>query len=133
MVFEAFPVDAPDTHQDVKLLHQKVEELIQKQLGVVTTTPSQPPLESPVVNGVISFTLNILETLVAGNKQYVDRFMMPLVRVFQRLAREMATASAQFARQVGALTLGCTSSFTYSGLLTFALGLCSCLKGVQTN
>lgn len=111
MVFEAFPVDAPDTHQDVKLLHQKVEELIQKQLGVVTTTPSQPSLESPVVNGVISFTLNILETLVAGNKQYVDRFMMPLVRVFQRLAREMATASAQIARQVGALTLGCTTRF----------------------
>lgn len=101
MVFEAFPVDAPDTHQDVKPLHQKVEELIQKQLTTVTANQTQPPLEPSVLNVLISFTLNILKTLVAGNKQYVDKLMMYLVRVFQRLAREMATASTQIVRQVG--------------------------------
>lgn len=101
MVFEAFPVDASDTHQDVKLLHQKVEELIQKQLTTVTANQTQPPLEPSSVNVLISFTLNILKTLVSGNKQYVDKFMMYLVRVFQRLSREMATTSAQLARQVG--------------------------------
>lgn len=93
-------MDAPDTHQDVKLLHQKVEELIQKQLTTVTANQTQPPLEVSVLNVLISFTLNILKTLVAGNKQYVDKLMMYLVRVFQRLAREMATTSAQIARQV---------------------------------
>uniref|UniRef100_A0A7I4F837 Non-specific serine/threonine protein kinase n=1 Tax=Physcomitrium patens TaxID=3218 RepID=A0A7I4F837_PHYPA len=99
MVFEAFPVDASDTHQDVKLLHQKVEELIQKQLTTVTSNPTQPPVEASVINVMISFTLNVLKTLVAGNKQYVDKFMLYLVRVFHRLAREMATTSAQLARQ----------------------------------
>jgi transformation/transcription domain-associated protein len=100
MVFEAFPVDAPDTHQDVKLLHQKVEELIQKQLTTVTANQPQPALEPSNANVLISFTLNILKTLVSGTKQYIDKFMMYLVRVFQRLAREMATTSAQLARQV---------------------------------
>lgn len=93
-------MDAPDIHQDVRLLHQKVEELIQKQLTTVTANQTQPPLEASVLNVLISFTLNILKTLVAGNKQYVDKFMSYLVRVFQRLAREMATTSAQIARQV---------------------------------
>lgn len=96
-------MDAPDTHQDVKLLHQKVEDLIQKQLTTVTTNQSQPPLEVSVSNVLISFTLNILKTLVSGNKQYIDKHMMHLVRVFQRLAREIVTTSAQIARQVEVL------------------------------
>jgi hypothetical protein len=67
----------------------------------VTANQPQPALEPSNANVLISFTLNISKTLVSGNKQYIDKFMVYLVRVFQRLAREMATTSAQLARQVG--------------------------------
>lgn len=125
MVFDAFPVDAPGTHQDVKVLHQKVEELIQKQLTTVTNNQTAPPLESRVVNAMISFTINILKILVEKSKLYIDRFMMPLVRVVQRLSREMATTTAQLSRQVGCfllrlLVLGClctSSTLSFSAVL----------------
>ncbi len=103
MVFEAFPVDGISTHQDVKVLHQKVDDLIQKQLSAVTASQTPPAPEFRVVNVMISFTLNILKTLVEGSKLYIDRFMMPLVRVVQRLSREMTATSAQVTRQVGIL------------------------------
>jgi transformation/transcription domain-associated protein len=60
MVFEAFPVDGLSTHQDVKVLHQKVDDLIQKQLSAVTASQTPPAPEFRVVNVMISFTLNIL-------------------------------------------------------------------------
>lgn len=89
-----------DTHPEVEGLHQKVEELIQKQLTTVTLNATQPPVEASVNNVMINVTLKLLKTLVSGNKQNVDKFMWYLVRVFHRLAREMATTSAQLARQV---------------------------------
>ena len=36
MVFVAFPIEAANTPQDVKMLFQKVEDLIQKQIASVT-------------------------------------------------------------------------------------------------
>ncbi|CAM6100600.1 unnamed protein product [Calypogeia fissa] len=119
MVFDAYPADhsagsTPETKQssnpttelkqhaitpEIKQLHLKVEELIHKNLGAVTA--AQPAVDSRAANAVISFTLSILETLSERNKAYIDRFMVSLVRVLQRLAREMATMSSAVARQQG--------------------------------
>lgn len=119
MVFDAYPIDSATAseskqmHQgtatelkqpqhaitpEVKQLHVRVEELVQKNLGAVTA--AQPAVDSRSANAVISFTLSILETLTEKNKAYIDRFMASLVRVLQRLAREMATMSTAVARQV---------------------------------
>lgn len=119
MVFDAYPVDPappPDvkpSHSnnttevklsqqtvtpEIRQLHAKVEELILKNLGAVVAT--QPAVESRAASSIISFTLSIVETLTENNKSYIDRYMMPLIRVIQRLAREMVTISGAVARQV---------------------------------
>ncbi|KAG6555625.1 hypothetical protein Mapa_002860 [Marchantia paleacea] len=118
MVFDAYPVDPappPDvkpSHSnntsevkqsqqtvtpEIRQLHAKVEELILKNLGAVVAT--QPAVESRAASSIISFTLSIVETLTENNKAYIDRYMMPLIRVIQRLAREMVTISGAVARQ----------------------------------
>eukprot|EP01018_Ginkgo_biloba_P025934 Gb_02841 [translate_table: standard] len=81
MVFDAFPIDAANTPQDIKSLHQKVEELIQKHLAAVAAP--QIPLETTSANSMISFALSVLKTLAEGQKSFIDSFMMPLVRLLQ--------------------------------------------------
>lgn len=99
MVFDAFPVDSAATPQDVKLLHQKVEELIHKQLAAVTA--AQPSgMDARVAYTMISLSISVLQSLTEGNKTYLDRFMMPLVRTVQRLSRDMSTTTTALARQV---------------------------------
>lgn len=97
MVFSAFPVEAVNTPQDIRLLHQKVEELVQKHLTTVTN--QQSTLETSSANAVIGFTWSVVKTLTEGQKSYMDRFLPPLVRVVQRLSREMVSASGALARQ----------------------------------
>lgn len=97
MVFVAFPREAPSTPHDVKILYQRVEDLIQKHLAAVTA--SQISLELSSANSVISFALFVVKTLTEVHKNFIDPFIVPLVRVLQRL-REMASSSSQI-RQVG--------------------------------
>ncbi|KAL2624095.1 hypothetical protein R1flu_008340 [Riccia fluitans] len=119
IVFEAYPVD-PAPASDVKPLantaevkqprqtitpeikqfHARVEELILQNLGAFGQAQStQPALDSRAASSVFSFTMSVLEILSDNNKAYLDKFMMPLVRVVQRLAREMATMSSTVTRQ----------------------------------
>ncbi|KAJ7564762.1 hypothetical protein O6H91_02G032300 [Diphasiastrum complanatum] len=99
MVFDAYPVDSASKSQEIKQLHLKVEELVQKHLGVVTSSPSPSALDARSANTMVTFLLAILTTLTEANKGYLDRFMMPLVRVCQRLAREMVNTSSNLLRQ----------------------------------
>ncbi|KAM0940239.1 putative non-specific serine/threonine protein kinase [Dioscorea sansibarensis] len=92
MVFVAFPREAPSTPHDVKILYQRVEDLIQKHLAAVTA--SQISLELSSANSVISFALFVVKTLTEVHKNFIDPFIVPLVRVLQRL-REMASSSSQ--------------------------------------
>ncbi|KAL3681984.1 hypothetical protein R1sor_000006 [Riccia sorocarpa] len=85
---------------EVRQFHAKVEELILKNLGAVGQPQStQPALDCNAASSVISFTVSILDTLTENNKAYLDKYMMPLVRVVQRLGREMATMSTTVSRQ----------------------------------
>ncbi|KAJ0977309.1 hypothetical protein J5N97_012783 [Dioscorea zingiberensis] len=92
MVFIAFPREAPSTPHDVKILYQRVEDLIQKHLAAVTA--SQISLELSSANSVISFALFVVKTLTEVHKNFIDPFIVPLVRVLQRL-RDMASSSSQ--------------------------------------
>lgn len=98
MVFDAFPLDAMNTPQDIRLLHSKVEELIQKHLAVVTAP--QISLETSSANSMISFAVSIIKTLAESQKSFIDSFMPPLIRVLQRLTREMGTLTSSIAKQV---------------------------------
>ena len=62
MVFDAFPIDAMNTAQDIKKLHSKVEELIEKH--ILATTALQISLGTSSTNSIISFAHSISKTLV---------------------------------------------------------------------
>lgn len=102
MVFVAFPLEAATTPPDVKLLYQKVDELIQKHNNdtapkhindVATPQTSNAESSSP-----ISFILLVIKTLTEVQKNFVDPFIF--VRILQRLAKDMGSSSGSHLRQV---------------------------------
>lgn len=95
MVFLAFPLEAASTPQEVKILYQKVEELIQKHLTAVTAQQTSGEDSSA---STIRFVLYVIKTLAEVQKNFIDPYN--LVRVIQRLARDMALATGSYARQV---------------------------------
>lgn len=95
MVFVAFPSEAANTPQDVKMLFQKVEDLIQKQIASVTAP--QTSGEDNSANS-ISFVLFVIKTLTEVQKNLIDPYI--LVRILQRLARDMGTSASSHLRQV---------------------------------
>ncbi|GAB4848475.1 hypothetical protein Ancab_003180 [Ancistrocladus abbreviatus] len=94
MVFLAFPLDATSTPQDVKMLYQKVEELIQKH--IVAITAPQTSAEDTSGNS-ISFVLLVIKTLTEVQKNLIDPCI--LVRILQRLARDMGSVASGHGRQ----------------------------------
>lgn len=97
MVFTAFPLDMANTPSDVKLLNQKVSELIQKHLASVTAPQSS--LEANSTNSMISFAVYILQSLAEVQKNFIDPFIGNLVRVLQRLACDMGSTAGSHAKQ----------------------------------
>lgn len=95
MVFVAFPLEAATTPQDVKLLYQKVDELIQKHIHIVTAP--QASNEDNTANS-ISFVLLVIKTLTEVQKNIVDPNF--LVRILQRLARDMGSSAGSHPRPV---------------------------------
>lgn len=95
MVSAAFPPEAIGTTQEVKMLYQKVEELIQKHLAAVAAIQSSGEDNSA---SMISFVLHVIKSLADVHKNLVDPFS--LVRVLQRLARDMGISSGSYTRQV---------------------------------
>ncbi|XP_075655312.1 uncharacterized protein LOC142625565 isoform X3 [Castanea sativa] len=93
MVFVAFPLEAATTPQDVKLLYQKVDELIQKHIHIVTAP--QASNEDNTANS-ISFVLLVIKTLTEVQKNFVDPNF--LVRILQRLARDMGSSAGSHPR-----------------------------------
>jgi transformation/transcription domain-associated protein len=109
MVFTAFPLDSPTTPQEVKILHQRVADLLQKNLAAVTTP--QISLEAANVNPIISFALSVMKAVSEVQKNFIDHFIGLLLRALQRLVRDMGTSSLH-SRQVGfflVTSLGCKS------------------------
>ncbi|XVE87428.1 hypothetical protein DITRI_Ditri18aG0116500 [Diplodiscus trichospermus] len=94
MVFVAFPLDAGTTPPDIKLLYQKVDELIQKH--ITTVTAPQTSGEDNSANS-ISFVLLVIKTLTEVQKSFIDPFL--LVRILQRLARDMGPSAGSHIRQ----------------------------------
>lgn len=97
MVFTAFPLDAAGTPQDVKIVYQRVEDLIQKHLAAVTAP--QITLEVSAANSMISFAVFVVKTLTEVQKNFIDPFILPLARVLQRLARDLGSSSSSHPRQ----------------------------------
>ncbi|EHA8588761.1 hypothetical protein COCNU_scaffold006566G000100 [Cocos nucifera] len=98
MVFTAFPLEAASAPQDVKILYQRVGELIQKHLAAVTAP--QISLEISNANSMISFAFVILKTLTEVQKSFIDPFIGLLLRVLQRLARDMGSSAGSHIRQM---------------------------------
>ncbi|KAL0379140.1 UNVERIFIED_CONTAM: putative transcription-associated protein 1 [Sesamum radiatum] len=94
MVSAAFPPEAVSTPQDVKMLYQKVEELVQKHLAVVAAPQTSGEDNSA---SMISFVLYVIKSLAEVHKNLVDP--INLVRVLQRLARDMGLSSGTYTRQ----------------------------------
>ncbi|XWS33857.1 hypothetical protein CRYUN_Cryun22dG0119000 [Craigia yunnanensis] len=94
MVFVAFRLDAGTTPPDVKLLYQKVDELIQKH--ITTVTAPQTSGEDNSANS-ISFVLLVIKTLIEVQKSFIDPLI--LVRILQRLARDMGSSAGSHMRQ----------------------------------
>ncbi|KZV22547.1 transformation/transcription domain-associated protein-like [Dorcoceras hygrometricum] len=94
MVSAAFPPEAISTTQEVKMLYQKVEELVQKHLAAVAAIQSSGEDNSA---SMISFVLHVIKSLADVHKSLVDPFS--LVRVLQRLARDMGISSGSYTRQ----------------------------------
>lgn len=90
MVFIAFPQDGASTPPDIKLLYQKVSELIQKHVHAVTALQASGDDNSL---GSISFVLVVLKTLAEVQKNFVDPYV--LVRILQRLSRDLGAHPRQ--------------------------------------
>jgi transformation/transcription domain-associated protein len=95
MVFVAFPLEVVTTPQDVKQLYQKVDELIQKHINAITAL--QASNEDSTASS-ISFVLLVIKTLAEVQKNIVDPNI--LVRILQRLARDMGSSAGSHLRQV---------------------------------
>ena len=78
MVFVVFPLEATNVPQDVKMLYQKVEDMIQKQITSITTP--QTSGEDNSANS-ISFVL-FIKTLIEVLKDLIDPYI--LVSILQR-------------------------------------------------
>ncbi|KHN41897.1 Transformation/transcription domain-associated protein [Glycine soja] len=94
MIFVAFPQEATTTPADVKLLHQKLDDLIQKHVTTVTA----PQTSSDDNNASsISFLLLVIKTLTEVQRNFVDPLI--LVRILQRLQRDMGSSAGSHSRQ----------------------------------
>lgn len=94
MVSAAFHPEAVNTPHDVKMLYQKVEEIVQKNLAAVATQISG----EDNFGSMISFVLYIIKTLSDVHKNLINP--SNLVHVLQRLARDIGLSSGSYARQV---------------------------------
>lgn len=94
MVFLAFPLDVASTPSDIKLLYQKVDELIQKQVNTIVAPPTSG--EENTSNS-ISFLLLVIKTLTEVQQNFVDPAI--LVRILQRLARDMGSPAGSHLKQ----------------------------------
>jgi transformation/transcription domain-associated protein len=95
MICVAFPQEAASTPADVKLLYQKVDDLIQKNVTTVTA----PQTSSDDNNaGAISFLLLVIKTLTEVQRNFIDPLV--LVRLLQRLQRDMGSSTGSHIRQV---------------------------------
>ncbi|CDY29210.1 BnaA06g25470D [Brassica napus] len=94
MVFTAFPLDAANTPPDIKLLYQKVNELINKHVSAVTAPQASGEDNS---FGSVSFVLLVIKTLAKVHKSFVDSYVV--VRILQRLARDLGSAVGSHPRQ----------------------------------
>lgn len=112
MVFIAFPQDGASTPPDIKLLYQKVNELIQKHVHAVTTPQTSRDDNSL---GSISFVLIVLKTLAEVQKNFVDPYV--LVNVLQRLSRDLGSAAGAHFRQVSYSSLITTLLFELKWIL----------------
>ncbi|KAF8410450.1 hypothetical protein HHK36_002979 [Tetracentron sinense] len=97
MVLVAFPLEAASTPQDVKILYQRVEDLIQKHLAAVTAP--QIMLEVRSANSMISFVLSVIKTLTEVQKNFIDPFILPFAHVLQRLAQDMGSSTSSHLRE----------------------------------
>lgn len=95
MVYVAFPPEGSNTTQDVKMLYQKVEELIQKHLAAVATPQTSGEDNS---GSMVSFVLYVIKTLAEVHKNFIEP--VNLVRLLQRLARDMGSSIGSHVRQV---------------------------------
>ncbi|CAH8274165.1 unnamed protein product [Arabidopsis lyrata] len=94
MIFIAFPQDGANTPPEIKLLYQKVNELIQKHVHVVTAPQASGDDNSL---GSVSFVLVVLKTLAEVQKNFVDPYV--LVHILQRLSRDLGSAAGAHPRQ----------------------------------
>lgn len=102
MIFVAFPQEAASTPPDVKLLYQKLDDLIQKHVTTVTA----PQTSSDDNNaGSISFLLLVIKTLTEVQRNFVDP--LNLVRILQRLQRDMGSSASSHIRQVRGFLPSC--------------------------
>lgn len=94
MVSIAFPPEAPSTPQDVKILYHKAEELVQRHLASIATPQSSG---EDISASTISFVLYVIKTLAEVQKNFIDP--SNLVRVLQRLARDMTASASSYLKQ----------------------------------
>ncbi|XP_061345669.1 uncharacterized protein LOC133291419 isoform X4 [Gastrolobium bilobum] len=94
MIFVAFPQEAATTPADVKLLYQKLDDLIQKHVANVTA----PQTASDDNNASsISFLLLVIKTLTEVQRNFIDPSI--LVRILQRLQRDMGSSAGSHLKQ----------------------------------
>ncbi|KAF7809661.1 transformation/transcription domain-associated protein-like [Senna tora] len=95
MIFVAFPPEATTTPADVKLLNQKLDDLIQKHVTTVTAPQTTGDDSS------ISFLLLVIKTLTEVQRNFIDP--STLVRILQRLQRDMGSSAGSHLRQVSGI------------------------------
>ena len=95
MIFVAFPPEVSTTPADVKVLYQKLEDLIQKH---VTTIAAPQTSSDDTVASSISFLLLVIQTLTEVQRNFIDPTI--LVRILQRLQRDMGSSAGSHIRQV---------------------------------
>ena len=95
IVFLTFPLDSAGTPPEIKMLYQKVQDLIEKHIA--TATAPQTSGDDTSANS-ISFVLLVLKTLMEVQKNLTDPSL--LVRILQRLSRDMGSLAGSQARQV---------------------------------
>lgn len=98
MIFVAFPPESATTPADVKLLNQKLDDLIQKHVSTVTAPQASG---DDNVASSISFLLLVIRTLTEVQRNFIEPSI--LVRILQRLQRDMGSSAGSHLRQVSSI------------------------------
>lgn len=111
-----FPTDAFHKHEELEILYATISKMIFEGLATFEKNPSANPSS-------LFSTLMILKAACMNNQSYIDRLMMPFMRLLNRLTKEHLSSSPQHVAAAATQADGTNTNSVALELLILSLDL----------